>query len=61
MQLNKDGRNVGVSASTYGENALIEPAQKKLPNGIGSSENEVELYNISIKAINIISKYLPKF
>ena len=36
MQLNKDIRNIGVPASTYGENAIIESAQKKL-----TTENEV--------------------
>ena len=39
MQLNKDSRNIGIPASTYGENALIESAQKK--SGLIASENEV--------------------
>ena len=43
MQLNKDSRNIAVPASTYGENALIESAQKKLTTGVIASENEVGL------------------
>ena len=46
MQLNKDIRNIGVPASTYGENAIIESAQKKL-----TTENEVTewIYAMFIK------------
>ena len=45
MQLNKDSRNIAVPASTYGENALIESAQKKLTTGVITSENEVATCN----------------
>ena len=41
MQLNKDSRNVAVTASTYGENGMIENVPKKLTNGVIASENEV--------------------
>ena len=39
VQLNKDSRNIATTASTYGENALIESQQKKM--GLIASENEV--------------------
>ena len=39
VQLNKDSRNIAATASTYGENALIESQQKKM--GLIASENEV--------------------
>jgi hypothetical protein len=45
MQLNKDIRNIAAPASTYGENALIESAQKKLITGLIPSENEVTKLN----------------
>ena len=41
VQLNKDIRNVAGTASTYGENGMIENAPKKLINGVIASENEV--------------------
>ena len=43
VQLNKDIRNVAGTASTYGENGMIENGPKKLTSGVIASENEVKL------------------
>ena len=53
MQLNKDIRNIGVPASTYGENAIIESAQKKL-----TTENEVTewIYAMFINACLLMTE-----